>query len=435
MFNSKSRVRWVIILMVGLVLSGCSGFTSSTGSTTAEDGIVELKFLHKWPQPEFSPYFDEVIKEFEKQHPHIRIAVEAVADEPIKDKLRVVMGGGAVPDITFSWSGEFARKFVRSGVAMDLTEYLDADPEWRERFIPASLQSFSLEGRNYGIPLRFNGKFFVYHKEVFERYHLEKPTTWAEFIHVLETLKAAGETPIVLGNSSSWAAIHYLTGFNQMLVDEDVITKDYHPSSGEFTDPGYVAALRYLKEFQDQGYFNSNVNSSSHDMATQLFFSGQGAMMYLELEEFQTVEQMIPGKWDFFQMPDLADGKGHQSFVTGAPDGFIVSAQTKHPKEVMTFLKFLTSQENAGKMVNQLGWPSPIDGATNPTNTLKQVAEGVEVIKGAERMAEWLDTDVHARVADVYLTNIQLLLDGTKSPEEIMQEVQKVAKEVQQEVD
>jgi raffinose/stachyose/melibiose transport system substrate-binding protein len=59
----------------------------------------------------------------------------------------------------------------------------------------------------------------------------------------------------------------------------------------------------------------------------------------------------------------------------------------------------------------------------------------VDYMKKAEGMAEWLDTDVHAKVADVYLSNIQLLLDGSKTPEQIIKEVQEVAKQVQSEVE
>jgi raffinose/stachyose/melibiose transport system substrate-binding protein len=211
--------------------------------------------------------------------------------------------------------------------------------------------------------------------------------------------------------------------------------KDYNPKSGEFTDPGYVTAMQMLADLNKKGYFMKNVNSSSHDMGQQLFAAGKGAIFYVELEEFQTIENNMKGNWGFFPMPSIADGKGSQSFITGAPDGFIVSSKTKHPKEAIKFLKYLTSKDNALKLVKQIGWPSPIDGATNPDTALKEVAEGVEVMKKAEGMAEWLDTDVHAKVADVYLSNIQLLLDGSKSPEEIIKEVQDVAKQVQSEVE
>ncbi|MGG1401276.1 extracellular solute-binding protein [Bacillus salipaludis] len=429
--SKKVKILLVTMLMFALVLTGCS---SSSSTKEDESGKIVLKFLHKWPQPEYAPYFEEVVKEFEKQNPNIIVKMEAIADEPIKDKLRVILGGNDVPDIMFSWSGEFARKFVRAGAALDLTPYLNEDTAWKDSFIPASLQPFSSDGKNYGIPLRFNGKFFVYNKKIFDKYHLQAPKTWDEFLQELDTLKKGGETPIIFGNQSPWAAIHYLTGLNQKLVAQDVRMKDYNPKSGEFTDPGYVKAMEMFADLNKNGYFMKNANSTSHDMAKQLFLAGKGAIMYVELEEFPDIEKGLKGNWGFFPMPAITDGAGNQNFITGAPDGFIVSSKSKHPKEAIKFLKFLTSKENAIKLTKQLGWPSPIDGATTPETSLKQVAEGVDFMKKEEGMAEWLDTDVHAKVADAYLTNIQLLLDGTKSPEEIIKQVQQVAKQVQSEV-
>lgn len=428
----RTKLLIVFMLMLALVITGCS---SSTSSNEEESDKIVLKFLHKWPQPQYAPYFEEVVKEFESQNPDIKIKMEAIADEPIKDKLRVILGGSEVPDIMFSWSGEFARKFVRADAALDLTPYLEEDTAWKDSFIPASLQPFSSDGKNYGIPLRFNGKFFVYNKEIFDKHGLKAPKTWDEFLDVLGTLKEEGETPLMLGNESPWAAIHYLTGLNQKMVDQEVRMNDYNPRSGEFTDPGYVKAMEMLAELNEKGYFMDNVNSSSHDMVKQMFFAGKGAIFYVELEEFQDVENALKGNWGFFPMPSIADGDGSQNYITGAPDGFIVSSKTKHPKEAVEFLKFLTSKENSLKLVKDIGWPSPIEGATNPDTALKQVAEGVDYMKQAEGMAEWLDTDVHAKVADVYLSNIQLLLDGSKSPEDIIKEVQAVAKQVQSEVE
>lgn len=428
----RTKLLIVFMLMLALVITGCS---SSTSSNEEESDKIVLKFLHKWPQPQYAPYFEEVVKEFESQNPDIKIKMEAIADEPIKDKLRVILGGSEVPDIMFSWSGEFARKFVRADAALDLTPYLEEDTAWKDSFIPASLQPFSSDGKNYGIPLRFNGKFFVYNKEIFDKHGLKAPKTWDEFLDVLGTLKEEGETPLMLGNESPWAAIHYLTGLNQKMVDQEVRMNDYNPRSGEFTDPGYVKAMEMLAELNEKGYFMDNVNSSSHDMVKQMFFAGKGAIFYVELEEFQDVENALKGNWGFFPMPSIADGDGSQNYITGAPDGFIVSSKTKHPKEAVEFLKFLTSKENSLKLVEDIGWPSPIEGATNPDTALKQVAEGVDYMKQAEGMAEWLDTDVHAKVADVYLSNIQLLLDGSKSPEDIIKEVQAVAKQVQSEVE
>ena len=112
------------LFATGVVLMACVSFCAAALVSHAADEKVVLKFLHKWPEPETLPYFQEVVKNFEAQNPNIKIEMEAVADEPIKDKLRVMMGG-TIPDIYFSWGGEFAYKFVRAGVALDLTPYYE----------------------------------------------------------------------------------------------------------------------------------------------------------------------------------------------------------------------------------------------------------------------------------------------------------------------
>lgn len=299
----------------------------------------------------------------------------------------------------------------------------------------AGLEPFTYDGKSYGIPFRINGKFFVYNTEMFNKLGLEKPKTWDEFMTVLETLKQNGITPIGFGNIYPWAGCHYLTGLNQKFVAQDVRLKDYNPKTGEFTDPGYIKALEYFKSINDKGYFIEGVNSTEHNMSNQMFYGEQVAMIYVELEEFKEVEDNLPGKWDFFKLPDIPEGKGNQNFLTGAPDGFLVSAKTKHPEEAVKFLQYLTNKANADKLVQQLGWPSPIIGAVNEENSPEFLVRGMKAIEEAEGMALWLDTDIHIKISDVYLPNLQELINGTKTPEQIMSEVQKVAKEVQNEVE
>lgn len=427
-----------LILAISLVLTlvaGC-GPSKDKDEQNAEGGNanVVLKFLHKWPQPQNEPYFLSVVKEFEDTHPNIKIDMEAVADEPIKDKLRVLMGTDSQPDVFFSWSGEFAKKFVRAGSVLDITEAFNNDKEWKENIMKAGVEPFTFDGKIYGMPFRINGKFFVYNKELFNKYNLNKPKTWQDFLDICDKLKSKGVTPIALGNQYPWAACHYLTTFNQKIVAQDVRIKDYNPTSGEFTDPGYIKALEYLKLLNDKGYFNDGVNSTAHDMALQMLYAEKAAMIYVELEEFTEIDENFAGKWDFFAMPDIPEGKGNQNFLTGAPDGFMISANTKYPEEATEFLKFLVSKENGEKLANELGWPSPVVGAVNEKNASDFLVEGMKAIENAEGMALWLDNDIHIKVAEVYLAGLQGLLNGSKTPEQIMKDVQAAAEQVKSEV-
>lgn len=420
-----------LLALAILGTAACGKKDAGTANSASSSGPVEIKFLHKWPQPANMAYFEAIVKSFEAANPNIKIKMEAVADEPIKDKLRVLMGSDSQPDVYFSWSGEFAKKFVSSSNALDLTEALSSDPGWKDSFMKAGLEPFSFNGKNYGIPLRINGKFFVYNKALFDKYKLTEPATWDQFMSTCETLKKAGVVPIAFGNITPWAACHYLTGLNQKCVPQEVREKDYNPKSGEFTDPGYIKALQYFKSLNDKGYFNKGVNSTEHNMMLETFAQGKQAMFYVELEEFQDVNTKMAGKpWGFFPMPSIEKAPGNQNFLTGAPDGFMVSAKTQHPKEAIAFLKFLTSKESSAKLVSTLGWPSPVVGAVNAGNAPDFLVKGMEGVQKAEGMALWLDTDINIKISDVYLPDLQELLNGTKTPQQIMKEVQAVAKQV-----
>jgi len=402
-------------------------------SHAAEEQIV-LRFLHKFPEPENLPYFQDVVKSFEDTHPNIKIEMEAVADEPIKDKLRIMMGG-TIPDVYFSWGGEFAHKFVKAGVALDLTPYFEEYPDWKASFAPALLENSTFDGKNYGVPLEFFCKFFTYNTEIFDKYNLNPPETWDELLGICEILKNEGLIPITLGNQAPWAAIHWMTTLNQKIVPEEVRAKDYNPTTGEFTHPGYVKALEYLKSINDKGYFNEGVNTTSNSLANELFYSGRAAIVYMSQPWYKVIlEEKMPGKWASFPMPVIPEGEGNQNVITGAPELFLVSAKTKYPDEAVEFLRFLTNMENAEKLVKELGYASCVIKANNESTTIKPVIELLDYVAKAEGMAEWLDTAVEARITDKYLANVQLVIDGSKTAEEAMKEIQEMAKLVREEM-
>ena len=85
--------------LLSLLLASAVGLSAMTASALAE---VTVTFLHKWPEPENMAYFDKAVKEFEAAHPDIKIKMETVADEPYKDKIRMLMASEQVPDVFFS---------------------------------------------------------------------------------------------------------------------------------------------------------------------------------------------------------------------------------------------------------------------------------------------------------------------------------------------
>ena len=430
-----------IVLVSSMLLTGCGNATTDTGTDAtaapASNEPVTIRFFHKWPEPEQLEYYNYVIQEFQKSHPNIKVTMEAVADEPYKDKIRILMASGEVPDIYFSWAGEFSWKFARAGQALDLTDAL-MNSDWKDNIVLTATEPYKLDGKIYGIPMRINAKFMVYNKEVFKKYNLSEPTTWDEFLAVCETLKSNGVTPVAFGNEFPWASAHYAGDMNAKLVDGQTLRADYlltAESDKLFTDPGYVEALKRFRTLNEKGYFNEGPNGISHGGARSSFIAGKAAMMYIELEEFVTVSDgMGKDTFGFFQFPSGTGGKGDQKLLTGAPDGFMIYNKTAHPAEAIEFLKFLTSPEMGKEYVKRLGIPSAVKGAVSAETALPIVVQGVESINSASGMALWMDTDMNAKIVEVYLPGMQAVLNGTKTPEDLMKEVHDIAVQVQAEL-
>jgi hypothetical protein len=71
---------------------------------------------------------------------------------------------------------------------------------WRNSFGQGALAVYSLDGKNYGVPWDMGMVGWWYNKDLFTQAGVTQlPTTWAEFLAAVEALKAAGITPIALG--------------------------------------------------------------------------------------------------------------------------------------------------------------------------------------------------------------------------------------------
>jgi raffinose/stachyose/melibiose transport system substrate-binding protein len=435
--KSKLFVLVSLVLLASMVLTACGGTTADSQPSASQDDKVTIRFFHKWPEPEQLDYYNFVIAEYEKAHPNVKIEMEAASDEAYKDKIRVLMASGDVPDIYFSWAGEFSWKFARAGQAVDLTDAV-MNSDWKDKIVMAAVEPFKVDGKIYGVPMRINAKFMAYNKEIFAKYNLNVPTNWDEFLSVCDTLKTNGVVPIAFGNEFPWASAHYVGDFNAKLVDAETLKADYLLTADPdklFTDPGYVEALRRFKTLGDMGYFNNGSNGISHSNARSSFIAGKTAMFYLELEEFATIAKDLGDKWfGYFQLPGGTGGKGDQNLITGAPDGFMIYGKSKHPAEAIDFLKFVTSPEMGQEYVKRLGIPSAAVGAVTEDNSLPSVRGGLAQINEASGMALWMDTDMNIKIVEVYLPGMQALLTGSKTPEEVMKEVHDISVTVQAEL-
>ena len=425
-------------------MTACGGGNSETAApagqgdskqTTAESAQAEgeqkvITFMHRFPDEPYNTFINTKLAEYEQMHPDIKFNIISAQNQEYKEKIKIVVGSEDTPDIFFSWVGDFTERFIREDLILDLTPYLEADPEWKDSFIESQLEQYvNADGMQYGIPFRLDCKLFFYNKAIFDEHNLTVPTTWDEFINVCETLKAAGITPISFGNQEPWSASHYIGTLNQICVPDEVREKDYNPKTGEFTDPGYVEALQYYQQILQ--YTNDNPNGVKPDMGRTNFIMEQSAMYYAELIEIPYIKaDNAEMEFGMFNFPKIEGAKGNQDILTGVPEGFVVSSKTKYPDECVEFLKWFLGKEVGTQMCQEIGWFNAAKGTTEGL-TDQALLDGYNAVMEAKAMSAWLDNALYSTVCDEYLTSVSALTGGDITPEQAMENIQAKAKEAQ----
>lgn len=420
--STRLATATVAVCALALPLAACTA--SSDG---ASEGQVTIDFFHRWPNEPKNTYFTELVQRFEEDNPDIHVNVESVLNDAYKDKVKVVAGSSDAPDVMFSWSGSFIDELIEGDAVMDLSPWLDENPEFRDSFYPSQLEPFAVDGAQYGLPIGMHSKLFFYNADLLDELGLAAPTTWGEFIDVLDELEDAGYTPIEYGAQDQWTIAHYVGTLNQRVLDPEIFAADQDPATGEFTDSGYVEALERFQELA--GYMNDDMAAVNHEIARNAWIAGEAPIMYMQSSE---VGYFGDAQFDYatFNMPSVEGGKGDPGQLTGAPEGFVISKSTEHPEEAERFVEYMLSESNGTVYSEETGELSAVEGAVEKADVpviSKELAQG---IVDATAMTTWLDNAYDPQIVQAYLTETQLMLGGQQTPEGVMQAVQEAAARV-----
>ena len=407
-------------------LAGCSGTSGAAGG----DDVVEIDFFHRWPNEPKNTYFNTLVDEFEAENPDIRVNVESVLNDAYKDKVKVVAGSDSAPDVMFSWSGSFVEELVDGGNAMNLDEWLGDNPDIKDRYYESQLEAFSVDGAQYGLPIGMHAKLFFYNKDAFDELGLDVPTTWDEFLDVLDTIQDSGAVPIEMGAQEQWPIAHYVGTLNQRMLAADVFEGDQSAADGEFTDPGYVEALERLNELAE--YMNPDLTAVGHEVARNAWIAGEAPIMYLQGSEVNYFEG-IGFDYGTFNFPAVDGGEGDPLQLTGAPEGFVVAANTEHPEESLRFLEFMLNKENGIAYTEDTGELSAVVDAVAESGAPDILKDIATQIVDATEMTPWLDNAYDPQIVQTYLAEAQLMLGGQQTPEGVMKAVQEAAERVRSE--
>ncbi|MEW9548262.1 ABC transporter substrate-binding protein [Nonomuraea sp. NPDC050783] len=433
--RSRALSTFAALLGTALALTACSGgqpqAAPAADAAATPDFSGTLSILTKFAGDPTAPYFENLAAAYSKQHPQVKVELIQETDQSVKDKLKTLTASDALPDIYFTWTGNWADNYIRGGRAADLTKVIGPDTEWGKTFSPGSLAAFARDGKYYGIPLYGNGKFMGYSKAAFEKASVQVPKTFEELIASCGPLRKAGYEPIAFGNKDGWPALHYLQQLFAYNVPSATLEADFAPETAKLTDPGYVTALNQFKTLVDQCTdTKSGTNGVLYSSAQEAFANGKAAMYFQEILEFDnaTSGTLKPADFGIFQLPVPANAAGDPAMLEGSPEGYLINAKSPRVALAVDFMKFATSLENAKTLsAPPYGQPSTVVGAVTADNSSKAVYEGIQLVNKAPKLAIWLDTVTVPEVADAWLSGGEAIVSGGMTADKVLESVRQAS--------
>ena len=402
-------------------------------AATEAPAQVTITWWHISTAEEHKALWQKLADEYMAEHPNVNIEITVLENEAFKTKLTTVMQSGEPPDIFQSWGGGVMNEYANAGLLKDITADLDADGgAWRNTFAPGALGVYAYKDQNYGVPWDMGMSGFWYNKDLFAQAGIDAPpTTWTEFVEDVQKLKAAGITPIALGEGDKWPGMHmwaYLvTRLGGKANFEGALLR-----TGSFADEPFVQAgvmlqdLVALEPFQD-GFLGATYGDEATAMG-----NGKAAMELMgqwapAVEKDNSEDkQGIGDALGWFPFPAVEGGAGDPNDAVGGGNGFAIGKNAS--PEAVDFVKYLTRPESQVQLA-EIGVAIPVvkGGEAGMTDPLMITLQ--EQLAKAQYFQLYYDQALPPAMGSVINDSTQGLFAGTLTPEQAAQAIEDSAQQ------
>jgi multiple sugar transport system substrate-binding protein len=364
----------ILILIVSIVLGGCSG---SDATAKKEDGKVTISFSMWDTLDESKANF---ITAFEKKHPNIKVKLVNIPED-YSQKINSMIIGGTAPDVILAWEADIHR-FAKSGAIDPLDKYIKKTKAFKmDDFIPAVSRLNKENGKIYGLPWCYATEFLYYNKDMFDAAGVEYPNenwTWKDFEEAAKklTIRQGDKTVQWGADAISFPGIWYsMIG----AAGDDIVDKNGKLDLSE--------GLRKALEFQNK---LTNVDKVSPQPSVggevvDLFAAGKAAMTR-NGSWYISSYRNNKFHWDIAPLPK--EERSYASLHTGF---FTINSNSKHKEEAWKFIEFMMSDEGQS-MISKM--------YNNPSARKSVAAKGDYKVAGENGPTNWDVFDKTAQFAD-----------------------------------
>jgi multiple sugar transport system substrate-binding protein len=284
----------------------------------------------------------QLIPEFERANPDIRVRVQQVPWTSAHEKLLTAFAGDSLPDLCQlgnTWLPEFA---ALRAVAPLESRVAESQTIAAADYFPGIWDTNIVDGRLYGIPWYVDTRLLFYRKDLLAAAGIDAPPrSWAEWERAMAALKNAKEKG---KDSAGYAMLLPLNEFEPLLAlalqqDEPLLREQQ--SRGSFASPGFRRALDFYSAVFRNGWAPAVGGGQISNVWTEF---GRGLFAFYisgpwNIEEFR--RRLPPerqGDWMTAPLPG-PDGPGAS---TAGGSSLVVFRSSRHPEAAWRLVEYLS---------------------------------------------------------------------------------------------
>jgi multiple sugar transport system substrate-binding protein/raffinose/stachyose/melibiose transport system substrate-binding protein len=284
----------------------------------------------------------------------------------------------------------------------------------------------TVDGKQYFLPWTWYWWGMWYRQSIFDEVGLEPPETWDELLAACDTLNEAGYIPITIGTKFRWTAAAWFDYIN-MRVNGPEFHINLMLGKEAYDDPRVKAVFEKWTELFDHNCFVDNAAAYSWQEALDFMAQGDAAMYLMGQFILDSTPEEVAPDLDFFRFPiiDPAVPIGEDA----PTDGFFIAASAPNVEEAKAFLSYLgsaESQKSAAEVMGRIVTNSEVDPAVYDEMTQK----GIELIQGADFVAQFYDRDTTPEMADEGMNAMMAFWDDPSQIDDLLAQLEEARQRI-----
>ena len=395
----KFTVCLLIGAMVASMLTGCgsNGGSSDSSDSKADSSSETMTIMMNGSDSDaFMEGYRKIVDGFNESNEYgVKVEIQNITNADYKTKLTTMMASDSETDIIFTWELGYLENFVNGDKIVSLQKYLDEDEDWKNSFNGGILEPLTYDGEVYAIPTQQCTAIMYYNKAIFDKYGLEVPTTYDEYVQVCDTLKENGVTPVALASTAddAWLVSQYIQQLSDGIKGEDIFNS-IKDGTGKWNDEGMVEAGKLFQEEVNKGYFEDGFTGVSREEAQLQFANGQTAMYFngcWEISNLDKKENVAEAEnISCFLMP--AVNEEYAGVEVGSVDAsYAITKNCKNVDAAVALLKYMTNEESTSLLLYDYGRTPSTNFDIDNSKLTPLCADFINLLGDVKVQTPWFD--------------------------------------------